>query len=159
MCLPGQGVEHAPNGNAGQGTVVVVQAKVDAVKRGCNAQSCRTKARLWGQAQEKPAGGICRLFLITSRWVCLFSHMHIQKKEDVKGGSLFWSSIMSLWWNLAQSQRFNSDKTYCVFTECVISTHTCGRSSHCGKTFSPGHSPCRKLCSHTLFKPHIYPNF
>lgn len=43
MGLPGQGVEHAPDGDAGQGTVVVVQAKVDAVKRGCNAQGCETK--------------------------------------------------------------------------------------------------------------------
>lgn len=35
---------------------------------------------------------------------------------------------MCLQWNLAQSQRFNSDKTSSVFTECVISTHTGGGS-------------------------------
>lgn len=36
---------------------------------------------------------------------------------------------MSLQWNLAHSQRFNSDKTSRVFTECVVSTHTGGGSS------------------------------
>lgn len=81
MGLPGQGVEHAPDGDAGQGTVVVVQAKVDAVKRGRNAQGCETK----GKAVRSGVRGTCRRNLSSlphniKMGLSVLAHAHAEKR-------------------------------------------------------------------------------
>ena len=48
MGLPGEGIEHAPNGNAGEDTVVAPDAQVDGLEGRGHGQRCGTRCYISG---------------------------------------------------------------------------------------------------------------
>lgn len=64
MGLPGEGVEHAPDGDAGEDTVVAPEAHVDHLKGRGHRQGCGTRGDVSGQFQvpaQKPPRGWCQV--------------------------------------------------------------------------------------------------
>lgn len=83
--LPGEGVEHAPDGNAGEDTVVAPEAHVDRLKGRGHRQGCGTRCVVFGQFRvpaQRPPCGWCQV----PRWPhsC---HPPILLPPPIKGAS------------------------------------------------------------------------